>query len=42
MPTNDKMTIDERFKYLRIAHQRYAVAGRQPRAAAQARSGATY
>jgi len=31
MPTNDKMTIDERFKYLRIAHQRYAVAGRKER-----------
>ena len=30
-PPDDKMTIDERFKYLRIAHQRYAVAGRKER-----------
>jgi hypothetical protein len=29
MPTDDKMNIDERFKYLRIMHQRYAV-GRLP------------
>ena len=28
---DDKMTIDERFKYLRTAHQRYAVAGRKER-----------
>ena len=29
MPTDDKMSIDERFKYLRIVHQRYAVANRK-------------
>jgi len=31
MPTDDKMDIDERFKYLRIMHQRYAVANRKER-----------
>jgi len=31
MPTDDKMNIDERFKYLRIVRQRYAVADRKKR-----------
>ncbi len=30
MPTDDKMNIDERFKYLRIMHQRYAVGQATP------------
>jgi len=30
MPTDDKMNIDERFKYLRIMLQRYAVGGLPP------------
>ena len=31
MPTDDKMNIDERFKYLRIMHQRYTMANRKER-----------
>jgi hypothetical protein len=31
MPTDDKMNIEERFKYLRIIHRRYAVADRKER-----------
>jgi len=31
MPTQDKMTIDERFKYLRIQHPRYQKANRKER-----------
>ena len=31
MPTDDKMSIDEQFKYLRIVHQRYAVANHKER-----------